>query len=141
MKLNSIVQISNVSCSQNRVTQSISKLQQQTVGLAESRVYPNELLYPSVSICVKSSLDEFPVKPVRKPWMLLKDTLNTRLKRLEYTVNKTTDLRFACVTHVTAWMREFSLFCTIVKLKPLFVDSLTSCPMVHFRKTQSCMII
>jgi hypothetical protein len=102
MKLNSIVQISNVSCSQNRVTQSISKLQQRTVGLAESRVYPNELLYPSVSICVKSSLDEFPVKPVRKPWMLLNDTLINRFKRLEYTVNKTTDLRFAVVTHVTA---------------------------------------
>jgi hypothetical protein len=84
------------------------KLQQQTVGLAESKVYPNELIYPSISICVQSSLDEFPVKPVRKPWMLLKDTLNNRLKRLEYTVNKTTGLRFVCVTHVTAWMREFS---------------------------------
>jgi hypothetical protein len=102
MRLNINIQISNASCSLNRVAQSITKLQQQTVGLAESQVYPNELLFPSVSICVLSSLDEFPVKPVRKPWMLLNDTLNNRFKRLEYTVNKTTDLRFAVVTHVTA---------------------------------------
>jgi hypothetical protein len=102
MRLSSNVQISNSSCSLNRVTQSIIKLQQQTVGLAESQVHPNKLLYPSVSICVQSSLDEFPVKPVRKPWILLKDTMNSRLKRLEYTVNKTTGLRFVCVTYVTA---------------------------------------
>lgn len=64
----------------------MEKLQTKTVGLAERIVHPKDLHYPSMTICFKSSFDEFKET----------GTVRNRLKWIEYVGNKTTMKRFVC---------------------------------------------